>query len=353
MQHETPGREDNYVDLKRLGDQLRALREAQGLTYEDVAEVTHVRPHVIASIEDGTIEEAAAPVFVRGFIKTYCEYLMAADLWRKYSQGIPSGEDTGDVNAETSRDPVDIIHPTPMFRRSSVIWVYIILVIAVLCAAYLLWSQHRESEQTGDAFSLRFQDVASSDVSSLLETAPSDALAAVASGDAAAVIVLSGDIASGEQLMVPVPIPQPQNPQGSVSQDNRASSGAVASGDLSWMDETSASARPVVELPQFVDHTLLIEITGSNNKLTVEQGGKVVTRRTLGIGGRRSYDVTKDTKVTISSGNKARVTWFGKRYDTIGSDNTALVLVFRPDGSVTVQSGKTSHFGPNDTAGNN
>jgi hypothetical protein len=113
------------------------------------------------------------------------------------------------------------------------------------------------------------------------------------------------------------------------------------------MNETSAHANPVVELPQFVDRTLLIEITGSNNKLSVERDGKVVTRRTLGIGGRRSYEATSDIKVTVSSGNKARVTWFGKRYDSIGSDNTAISLIFHPDGSVTLVSGKSPHFAPN------
>jgi hypothetical protein len=121
---------------------------------------------------------------------------------------------------------------------------------------------------------------------------------------------------------------------------------SVASGDLSWMYDTSASVRAMAELPQLIDRNLLIEITGSNNRLTVAQGGKVVTRRTLGIGGRRSYEVTSDVRVTLSSGNKARVTWLGKRYESIGSDNSTITLTFHPDGSVALVSGRSPHFAP-------
>ncbi|MDR1966116.1 MAG: helix-turn-helix domain-containing protein [Synergistaceae bacterium] len=343
MQWDAFGKEDNSAELKRLGAQLKALREAQGLTYDDVSDVTHVRPHVIQSIENGTIEETSAPVYARGFIKTYCEYLMASDLWRKYSHGISSLEDSNEINADPAADPAEIMHPTPVFRRSSIIWVYMILVTAVLGAAYLLWSQQRDPGRAEDAFSLRFPATSSSGE---LPASDDAALAVVVSEDVFPVAA-SGDEVSMEALPIPVPNPAPQSLDGVVSRDL-----GVDPGDLSWMDETSASARPLPSLPQLIDKTLLIEITGSNNKLTVEQEGKVVTRRTLNIGGRRSYDVTSDTKVAISSGNKARVTWFGKRYDSIGSDNASITLIFHPDGTVSLVSGKSPHFGPNGSSEN-
>jgi transcriptional regulator with XRE-family HTH domain len=324
----------NGGEIKRLGDMLKALREAQGLTYDDVSVATHVRPHIIQAIENGTIESVCAPVYARGFMKTYCEYLMASDLWKKYSQGKLSQDDSGEPAIDDDDDdeePVDIQHPTPIFRRSSIVWVYIILVMAVTGAAYLLWSQHRESVVSEDPFSLRFPRPVSIDV-----PAVSPAQDGEVSGDAGSIV--SQD---GESVKI-LPIPAPRSPDITVSRDGVS----VVSGDLSWMYETSASDRPMPELPQLIDRTLLIEITGSNNKLTVTQGGKVVTRRTLGIGGRRSYDVTSDVKVTLSSGNKARVTWFGKRYESIGSDNSALTLVFHPEGSVDLVGGRSPHFAP-------
>jgi hypothetical protein len=70
----------------------------------------------------------------------------------------------------------------------------------------------------------------------------------------------------------------------------------------------------------------------------------MVTRRSLGAGSRRTYDVYADTRVTIGIGNRARITWQGKRYDSIGGDENPVTLIFRPDGSVSVEEGNVPHF---------
>ena len=317
MRQDNKTRENNLSEMKKLGAQLKALREAQGLSYDDVAAVTHVRPHVIKSMESGTIEETVPPVYARGFMKTYCEYLMAGDLWRKYCLGIPQTDESDDETAEEVQKPdIEIKHPTPIFRRSSIIWVYTILFIAVMGAAYLLWSQSRQPGGTNGAFPLN-QPPVSVDISDhTIIISVDETISAVPPDE-----TVEPDIS-------PVPLPD---------------AAAIPDGDLSWMDGTPTAAT-TIELPQFVDRTLLIEITGSNTRLTVAQGGRVVTRRTLGIGGRRSYSVDSDTRVTIGAGNRARVTWFGQRYDSIGSDNNSLELIFHADGNVTIVSGNSPHF---------
>ncbi|MDR1579927.1 MAG: helix-turn-helix domain-containing protein [Synergistaceae bacterium] len=322
MRQDQAGSQEGNTELKRLGAQLRALREAQGLSYDDVTSATHMRCHVVKSIENGTIADSMALVYARGFIKTYCMYLMASDLWRKYSMGMSTSDDSEEGNAEEFENPIEIKHPTAIFRRSSIIWVYIILVAAIAGAAYLLWRQHQEPRTIPDPF----PPLGGQSSQTSLDTAQSDDIARGA---------ISGDAVSSDIL----PIPVPRSPDNASSPDNLP----FPSGDLSWMDETSVSARPVVEIPQSTNKTLLIEVTGSN-RLVVEQGGKVLTKRTLGMGGTRSYEVSSDTKVTLSAGNKARVTWFGKRYDSIGSNNSEIVLTFHPDGTVTLEKGKTPHF---------
>jgi cytoskeletal protein RodZ len=327
MRQDHAGSQEGSTELRRLGAQLKALREAQGLSYDDVTSATHMRRHVVKSIEDGTIEDSMALIYSRGFIKTYCMYLMASDLWRKYSMGIPTTDDSEEGDAEEIENPVEIKHPTAIFRRSSIIWVYIILVVAIAGAAYLLWRQHQETPAILEPFP---------PIGGQLSQASLDA---VQSGDIA-VAAISGDNISGGAVSADIlPIPAPRSGDSALSPDN-----PIASGDLSWMDETSVSARPVVEIPRSVDRTLRIEITGSNNRIVVERDGKVLTKRTLGIGGRRDYEVSSDTKVTLSAGNKARVIWFGKRYDNIGSDNSSIVLTFHPDGTVTLEKGKSPHF---------
>ncbi|MDR3166105.1 MAG: helix-turn-helix domain-containing protein [Synergistaceae bacterium] len=330
-QDQTESQEDG-TELRRLGAQLKALREAQGLSYDDVTSATHMRCHVVKSIEDGTIGNSMALIYLRGFIKTYCTYLMASDLWQKYSMGMGVSvlsipDDSEDAGMDGIKTPIEIKHPTAIFRRSSIIWVYIILVAAVAGAAYLLWRQYQEPPRILEPFPIGEQHHASS-------------LDAVQSGDTLAVLVSGDNVSKDASSSDILSIPAPRSTDSASSADARV----IASGDLSWMDETSVSARPVVEIPQAADKTLLIEITGSNNRLVVERGGKVLTRRTLGIGSRRSYMVSSDTKVTLSAGNKARVVWLGRRYDSVGSDNSSIVLTFHPNGTVTVEKGKSPHF---------
>jgi len=64
-----------------VGTQLKGLREAKGLSVEEVAAATNIQPETIEAIEAGTILEAAAPAYARGFVRIYAEHL-EADLER-------------------------------------------------------------------------------------------------------------------------------------------------------------------------------------------------------------------------------------------------------------------------------
>ena len=337
MRRDNQEHENNSSEMRKLGAQLKSLREAQGLSYDDVASSTHVRPHVIKSMEDGTIEETVAPVYARGFMKTYCEYLMAADLWRKYRFGIPSTDESEEDLLEEAQEQIEISHPTPMFRRSSIIWVYVILIIAVMGAAYLLWNEYRLPGRIDGVFPLN-PPTASEDIT--------ESTAAISEDAAVSAVPLSEDIVSADIPTIPAPL----SGDATVSPDL----GTIPPGDISWIDGNSASVKPIIEIPQLpVDRNLLIEITGSNTVLRVERDGKVVTQRTLGIGGRRSYVVSSDTKVRINAGNRARVTWQRQRFDPIGSDNATINLTFHPNGSVTLESGNSPHFTRDTTQENN
>lgn len=61
--------------LKEYGDELRAQRTARDLSREEAYKKFRVPLTFIAAIEDGRIDDLPAPIFTRGFIKTYCESL--------------------------------------------------------------------------------------------------------------------------------------------------------------------------------------------------------------------------------------------------------------------------------------
>src|ERR671930_226343 len=58
-----------------VGEQLRGAREAQGLTVYQVAEITKIRTDHVRALEEGKYDVFAAPVYVRGFVRTYATLL--------------------------------------------------------------------------------------------------------------------------------------------------------------------------------------------------------------------------------------------------------------------------------------
>ena len=61
--------------MPTVAEQLRTSREAQGLTVYQVAEITKIRTDHIRALEEGKYEAFAAPVYVRGFVRTYAALL--------------------------------------------------------------------------------------------------------------------------------------------------------------------------------------------------------------------------------------------------------------------------------------
>lgn len=61
--------------LQTLGERFRAAREARGLSLSDAAEQIRIRSVYLAAIEDENWSAVGAPVYVRGFLRTYARYL--------------------------------------------------------------------------------------------------------------------------------------------------------------------------------------------------------------------------------------------------------------------------------------
>ncbi len=58
-----------------IGARLRAGREQMGLTQLQTAEKLHVDPKVVESLEAERFDALGAPVFVRGHLKRYAEFI--------------------------------------------------------------------------------------------------------------------------------------------------------------------------------------------------------------------------------------------------------------------------------------
>ncbi|MBV8531264.1 MAG: helix-turn-helix domain-containing protein [Candidatus Eremiobacteraeota bacterium] len=58
-----------------LGERIRAARSARGLSLSDVAEQIRIRSVYLAAIEEESWSTIGAPVYIRGFLRTYARFL--------------------------------------------------------------------------------------------------------------------------------------------------------------------------------------------------------------------------------------------------------------------------------------
>jgi cytoskeletal protein RodZ len=77
--------------MPALGDEFRSAREARGLTLSDVAEQIHIRSVYLNAIENEDWKSIGAPVYVRGFIRTYARFLGldAEDAVARFNETAP------------------------------------------------------------------------------------------------------------------------------------------------------------------------------------------------------------------------------------------------------------------------
>jgi len=61
--------------MPSVAEQLRQAREQQKLSVDQVAEATKIRTDHVHALEAGNYETFAAPVYIRGFVRTYATLL--------------------------------------------------------------------------------------------------------------------------------------------------------------------------------------------------------------------------------------------------------------------------------------
>ncbi|MGA8533548.1 MAG: RodZ domain-containing protein [Candidatus Tumulicola sp.] len=127
--------------MPALGEQFRAAREARGLSLSDVSDRIRIRSVYLAAIEDENWKAIGAPVYVRGFLRTYARFL-----------GLDPEEVVTAFNghAGTVREAEATPSPSRAERttRRGSLMVWIAAVVAVLLVAYVFYNAltlHREA----------------------------------------------------------------------------------------------------------------------------------------------------------------------------------------------------------------
>ena len=135
--------------MSTVAEQLRQAREAKNLTVYQVAEITKIRTDHIRALDEGDFDVFSAPVYVRGFVRTYAT-LVKADVPAVLAQlAIELSKSAKHHEPPPLMKPKRGILDAIMYQLSKLNWrvvgplLAVILVALVGFLAYRAWSTHK------------------------------------------------------------------------------------------------------------------------------------------------------------------------------------------------------------------
>ncbi|MDQ7029170.1 MAG: DUF4115 domain-containing protein, partial [Ardenticatenia bacterium] len=122
--------------MATVGEQLRAAREARGLTLEDVEAVTRIRVEYLEALEQEHVDALPNPVVARGFLRNYAQFL-ELDPEPLVQALLPADHTTlGPTSSTSGISPLNEPLRQPLIPLDSIIsTLIVILIVAGLSVA--------------------------------------------------------------------------------------------------------------------------------------------------------------------------------------------------------------------------
>jgi cytoskeletal protein RodZ len=138
--------------MSTVAEQLHQAREARKLSIEQVAEITKIRTDHLRALEEGNFDVFAAPVYIRGFVRT-CSTLLKMDVPqvmaaldtelgqnKKFAEPPPLSDHQGGA-----LDSV-MLQLSFVTWRKGVIALVAVVILAGAVIGYVVWHQHRTAD---------------------------------------------------------------------------------------------------------------------------------------------------------------------------------------------------------------
>lgn len=311
--------------LQDLGKQVRQKREEQGLSLKDVYEGTKIRIQFLEGIERGDFSEFPGTVYIRGFIRTYLQFIEMDPLWQEYLAAL-SGGVAHTVREEEEYEP-DVVGkcapPARGFKASSPFWIFVILLLIAAGSSWYVW-------YTWD-----------------LNGAPSFTVAESTNSQRnAATEEPDKKPAPGHERVQPQPL---QNPENGASENNPETPPPGVAAPLALAAASPAegikplpTAAELVGLPEQKtppaaeeakkDKELVITADG-DCWIRVRQGAKTIYERTVKAGDKVSFTVQSRIEVTYGRSGSVKTRWNGKDLGSPGATKGVEKVFYAPDGS--------------------
>ena len=121
--------------LQQLGQRIREARITKNLSLESVSGHIHIAVKILEAIEEGNTEKGPAPVFMRGLVRTYCQYLGIdkSNIVDKIEQLLKS-DAQGEQQLKTLKPVIEIRESHPIRNT--------LAVMVLVTVGYLLYSNY-------------------------------------------------------------------------------------------------------------------------------------------------------------------------------------------------------------------
>jgi len=136
--------------MPTVGEQLRTAREAQNLAIHQVADMTKIRGDHIRALEEGNFSVFSAPVYIRGFVRTYAT-LLKLDATQVLKQLGLELSDSGRQEPNFGR-PAGGILDDAMFQFSKYLRplaipaIITLIIVVAFAVTYFGWIRYRNKD---------------------------------------------------------------------------------------------------------------------------------------------------------------------------------------------------------------
>lgn len=303
--------------LQDLGKEVRRKREELGLSLKDVHEGTKIRTQFLEGIERGDFSEFPGTVYVRGFIRTYLQFIGAEEFWGEYLPVLSEG--TERVREEEPSVVGSCTPPTKGFKPASRFWIFAILLLVAVGSSWYVWYTW---DQNGvPSFAVREENGDKND-GPVNETSAGTAVAITASQQ-------PGQTAAGEN-----PGETGQKSTENISADVPAVplAGMTPPPTAAELVGANAPQTPAAAPDKKKDKELVIDANG-DCWVRVRQGTKTLYERTLKAGESVSFTVKDRIEVTYGRAGSVRTRWNGENLGNPGTTKGVERIFYAPDGT--------------------
>ncbi len=130
------------VNSETFGEYLRRERELRQITLHEISEGTKIAIYMLKAMESDQWDKLPAEIFIKGFVKSYAEYLglVPEDVLLRYEQAKAEGS-LGKGVEPTNAIPKRIVSTRhrSSSKSSKGLWIFLLLALVAAAAAGYYW----------------------------------------------------------------------------------------------------------------------------------------------------------------------------------------------------------------------